>query len=79
MTSPAATHQEQIDMDTQAHVPQRPLIYMQSESLAVATRADARQAAADIAHSEKNIMLWMTYLPEDCIRTMVLMGWDINT
>ena len=66
-------------MDTQAQIPQRPLIYMQSASLAVAARADARQAAADIAHSEKNIMQWMTYLPEDCIRTMVLMGWDITT
>jgi hypothetical protein len=66
-------------MDTQAHVPHRPLIYMQSESLAVAARADVRQAAADIAQSEKNIMQWVTYLPEDCIRTMVLMGWDINT
>jgi hypothetical protein len=22
---------------------------------------------------------WMSYLPEDCIRTMVLMGWDITT
>jgi hypothetical protein len=66
-------------MDTQAHVPLRPFIEMQSESLAIAVRADARERATDIAHSEENILRWMSYLPEDCIRTMVLMGWDITT
>ncbi len=66
-------------MGTQAHVPRRPFIEMQSESLAIAARADARESAADIAHSEENILRWMSYLPEDCIRTMVLMGWDITT
>jgi hypothetical protein len=66
-------------MDTQARVPLRPFIEMQSESLAIAVRADAREKAADMAHSEENILRWMSYLPEDCIRTMVLMGWDITT
>jgi hypothetical protein len=59
---------------------QRPaFIEMQSVSLAVAARADARETAVDIAHSEENILQWMSYLPEDCIRTMVLMGWDLTT
>jgi hypothetical protein len=22
---------------------------------------------------------WMSYLPEDCIRTMIAMGWDVTT
>jgi hypothetical protein len=58
----------------------RPFIEMQSQSLALAQRTEGRESAAtDIAHSEKNILQWMTYLPEDCIRTMVLMGWDITT
>jgi hypothetical protein len=57
----------------------RPVIEMQSESLAIASRADGGASDADIAHSEKNILQWMEYLPEDCIRTMVLMGWDITT
>jgi hypothetical protein len=33
----------------------------------------------DLVRSEENILRWMAYLPEDCIRTMVLMGWDITT
>jgi len=66
-------------MGTQAHAQRRPFVEMQSESLAIAERTDARESAADIAHSEENILAWMSYLPEDCIRTMVLMGWDITT
>jgi hypothetical protein len=66
-------------MATQAHVRPRPFIHLQSESLAIGKRADAREGAAEIAHSEENILRWMAYLPEDCIRTMVLMGWHITT
>jgi hypothetical protein len=66
-------------MATQAHARPHPFIYMQSEYLAIAERGDARDGAADIAHSEENILRWMAYLPEDCIKTMVLMGWDLTT
>jgi hypothetical protein len=37
------------------------------------------ESAADIAHSEENILRWMQYLPPDCINTMIIMGWDIST
>lgn len=33
----------------------------------------------DVAHSEKNILDWMEYLPQDCIETMIRMGWDCTT
>jgi hypothetical protein len=66
-------------MGTQAPLQRRPITEMQSESLAIAARVDARESAADIAHSEENILRWMEYLPDDCIRTMILMGWDITT
>jgi hypothetical protein len=33
----------------------------------------------DVAHSEKNILMWMTYLPQDCIEMMIRMGWDCST
>ena len=66
-------------METQAHAQRRAFIEMESESLAIAARADARESTADIARSEENILRWISYLPEDCIRTMVLMGWDMTT
>ena len=66
-------------MATEAHAQQRVFIDMQSEPLADPARSVARESAADIARSENNILQWMSYLPEDCIRTMVLMGWDITT
>jgi hypothetical protein len=35
--------------------------------------------AADARHSVKNILEWNSYLPSDCVRTMVRMGWDYTT
>jgi hypothetical protein len=32
-----------------------------------------------MARSENNILQWMAYLPEDCIRRMIAMGWDVTT
>jgi hypothetical protein len=40
---------------------------------------EVRADEADAARSEENILQWMAYLPEDCIRTMIAMGWDITT
>jgi hypothetical protein len=49
----------------------------------VDTNADAPVDAsvyyADVVRSENNILQWMAYLPEDCIRTMIAMGWDVTT
>jgi len=35
--------------------------------------------AADVKNSVKNILLWNSYLPSDCVKTMVRMGWDYTT
>jgi hypothetical protein len=35
--------------------------------------------AADARRSVKNILQWNGYLPSDCVRTMVRMGWDYTT
>jgi hypothetical protein len=35
--------------------------------------------AADAKRSVKNILQWNSYLPTDCVRTMVRMGWDYTT
>jgi hypothetical protein len=35
--------------------------------------------AADARRSVKNILQWNSYLPSDCVRTMVRMGWDYTT
>ena len=31
------------------------------------------------ARSEKNVREWMSYLPQDCIESMIRMGWDLST
>ena len=45
----------------------------------VAARANDAETARDATRSEENILQWMSYLPEDCIRTMIEMGWDVTT
>lgn len=35
--------------------------------------------AADAKRSVQNILQWNTYLPSDCVRAMVRMGWDYTT
>jgi|HubBroStandDraft_1064217.scaffolds.fasta_scaffold731626_2 hypothetical protein len=39
---------------------------------------DAEQSAL-IARSERNVREWMSYLPQDCIESMIRMGWDLST
>jgi hypothetical protein len=66
-------------MGTQAHAEHRAFIEMPPESSDTASPTISYESDADIEHSENNILQWIAYLPEDCIRTMVLMGWDITT
>ena len=35
--------------------------------------------AADARRSVRNILQWNCYLPPDCVKTMVRMGWDYTT
>jgi hypothetical protein len=35
---------------------------------------DVRVSDADVVRSENNILQWMSYLPEDCIKAMIAMG-----
>ena len=65
-------------MDTTTQVLDRPFVEGSAKSsdalLAIGARADD-----NVERSESNILQWMAYLPEDCIRTMIAMGWDIST
>jgi hypothetical protein len=51
----------------------------QEEPSDLAAPVEARANKNDAARSEENILQWMSYLPEDCIRTMIEMGWDVST
>jgi hypothetical protein len=64
-------------MDTYTQAPQRVFVDL-LEGLTATSSMDA-QSDADVARSEKNLLQWMAYLPEDCIRTMIQMGWDVTT
>jgi hypothetical protein len=55
------------------------LVGIPGEPRDTAAPIDVRADEADVARSEENILQWMSYLPEDCIRTMIAMGWDVTT
>jgi hypothetical protein len=40
---------------------------------------DVQRDDNDTARSEDNVLQWMSYLPEDCIKAMIAMGWDVTT
>jgi hypothetical protein len=65
-------------MDTNTQVLQQFFIEASSESADAVLPIDAR-AKDDIRRSEDNILHWMSYLPEDCIKTMIAMEWDLST
>ena len=44
-----------------------------------AASTDVRRNEADAARSDQNMLQWTSYLPADCIRTMMAMGWDVTT
>jgi hypothetical protein len=59
-------------MDTYTEAPRR--IFIDLEANHDAGSSAESQTDADIAHSERNILRWRAYLPEDCIRAMIRMG-----
>jgi hypothetical protein len=40
---------------------------------------EAAEADGGRARSARNIALWSSYLPADCVKTMIDMGWDRST
>jgi hypothetical protein len=51
---------------------------MESSESATAL-AEAFDDAEAVSRSERNILQWMKYLPEDCVARMIELGWDVTT
>ena len=66
-------------METSTRMPDFGELPADPSDAAAPPDASLNDADADAARSEQNILQWMEYLPEDCIRTMIDMGWDITT
>jgi len=65
-------------MDTYTQVPKRVFVELPEELSETASSIDLKNDA-DVARSERNVLRWMEYLPEDCVRTMIQMRWDVTT
>lgn len=64
-------------MPAYGQMPQRLFIDLVEDSTAISSMNAENDE--DVARSERNIRRWMAYLPEDCVKTMIRMGWDVTT
>jgi hypothetical protein len=65
-------HRTELIMDTTAQPPRI------LDPWTTSARDPTRDADA-LRRSQANILRWMEYLPEDCIKKMIEMGWDFST
>jgi hypothetical protein len=49
------------------------------DTLKIAVGPDVLVARRNTRRSAMNIAMWWSYLPSDCIKTMIKMGWDRTT
>jgi hypothetical protein len=70
---------ERDSMRMEAPMQQQAFADVSTEIAVAAAPIESAVSAADIAHSEQNILQWMQYLPTDCVKTMIRMGWDLST
>jgi hypothetical protein len=66
-------------MKTYTQAQQQASVELQTEPPDVPAPVQMRDYGADAARSEENILQWMSYLPEDCVETMIQMSWDVTT
>jgi hypothetical protein len=66
-------------MNTDAQGLQNVFLELPREPSDAAAPIGAPAVYDDVARSEENILRWMAYLPEDCVKSMIEMGWDITT
>jgi len=65
-------------MDSSSQM-QQPLSTHVPRELSANRSLHRMRTVADVARSDSNVLQWMSYLPEDCINTMIAMGWDVTT
>jgi len=66
-------------METDILVQPSVLMGLSEECEEAAGAARVQFGDADLVRSEANILRWMAYLPQDCVETMIRMGWDVTT
>jgi hypothetical protein len=66
-------------MEADSKTQQRVSAEVPTEPSGTSAPVEVQVGSADAARSKDNILRWMAYLPGDCVRTMIDMGWDTTT
>jgi hypothetical protein len=66
-------------METDTRQPVEVFVGLQTEPSDAAAPVEVPVNGAVAARSEENILQWKSYLPADCVKTMIDMGWHVTT
>jgi hypothetical protein len=66
-------------MSINAYAPQKAFAGIRSDGPTITEQITVFFTEHLRSHSAKNVVIWKSYLPEDCIKSMVDMGWDYTT
>jgi hypothetical protein len=70
---------EEKSMETNVQAVPRVILASAVESSANTSSIEDPANASHAARSANNILQWTAFLPEDCVKTMIRMGWDVTT
>jgi hypothetical protein len=59
--------------------PERDPAAFSADTPDTAENFDTAESDEEIRRSAMNIAVWSSYLPADCVETMIMMGWDKTT
>jgi hypothetical protein len=65
-------------MKTDAH-PSEPVENAARQTSDGAAEINENVGAEDAARAAQNILQWTSYLPPECVKAMITMGWDRTT
>jgi hypothetical protein len=66
-------------METDTRQPVQVFVDLQTESSDAAAPVEVPVNGTAAARSDENISQWNSYLPADCVKTMIEMGWHATT
>jgi hypothetical protein len=66
-------------MTTHLNAQQKGFARIHGEAQAITESMSASVSQPELTRSAKNVLIWQSYLPHECVVSMVNMGWDHST
>ena len=66
-------------MTIHLNMQQKGFVGIHGEARAMAESMSASRPGPELTRSAKNLLIWQSYLPRECVESMINMGWDHST